>query len=163
MVIRVVEFSRGGYKIGNIFAQKLTYVPKGNWRSGELSKIGHHFRILSDSKLMSSKNVINKKRAPKLIFFNKTMRKIRMILDIGKWHWKSNVGIFDTSPRLGCLNSNAVFHVFVIDDYIKSFFFFLWSFIVRKGSFISKAITKKFSNRCNLHLNFFERKLYQTE
>ena len=84
MVIRVVEFSRGGYKIGNIFAQKLTYVPKGNWRSGELSKIGHHFRILSDSKLMSSKNVINKKRAPKLIFFNKTMRKIRMILDIGK-------------------------------------------------------------------------------
>ena len=39
-VIRVVKFSREGYKIRKIFALKLTY-PKEIF--GVLSKIGHHF------------------------------------------------------------------------------------------------------------------------
>ena len=36
-----------------------------NWSSGEVSKIGYRF-----TKLMLSKNVNNKKCAPKFIFFN---------------------------------------------------------------------------------------------
>ena len=36
-----------------------------NWSSGELSKIGHHFR-----KLMLSKSLNCKKCAPKFVFFN---------------------------------------------------------------------------------------------
>jgi hypothetical protein len=44
MVIRVVEFSSGRYKIGKIFALNIN-IPKGNielvlW---EVPKIGHHF------------------------------------------------------------------------------------------------------------------------
>ena len=41
-----------------------------NWSSGELSKIGHHFKNNVIYKLMLSKNVSNKKFATKLIFFN---------------------------------------------------------------------------------------------
>ena len=36
-----------------------------NWVSGEVSKVGHHLK-----KIILSKNVNNKKCAPKLIFFN---------------------------------------------------------------------------------------------
>ena len=54
-----------------------------NWVNGEVSKIRRHFRNKSCSILMLSKNVNNKKCAPKLIFFNeKKLRKIRMIFDI---------------------------------------------------------------------------------
>ena len=43
-----------------------------------------------------SKNVNNKKHAPKLIFFNekKKLRKIRIIFDIENWLWKSEIGNF---------------------------------------------------------------------
>ena len=41
-----------------------------NWVNGEVSKIRSHFRNKSHSILKLSKNVNNKKCAPKLIFFN---------------------------------------------------------------------------------------------
>ena len=45
-----------------------------NWSSGELSKIGHHFRKYSD---------FIRKCAPKFIFFNqKNIRNFRMIFDV---------------------------------------------------------------------------------
>ena len=54
-----------------------------NWSNGELSKIWHHFSNERLSKLILSKNVNNKKCAPKLVFFNeKKLRKIRMIFDL---------------------------------------------------------------------------------
>ena len=58
-----------------------------NWINGEVSKISSHFRNKSRSILKLSKNVNNKKCAPKLIFFNgeKKLRKIRMIFDIENW------------------------------------------------------------------------------
>ena len=40
------------------------------WTNGELSKKGHHFSNKKISKLILSKNVNNKKCAPKLVFFN---------------------------------------------------------------------------------------------
>ena len=40
------------------------------WINGELSKIGHHFNNEMIQKLILSKNVNNKKCAPKLVFFN---------------------------------------------------------------------------------------------
>ena len=40
------------------------------WINGELSKTGHHYRNKVIKKLILSKNVNNKKRAPKLEFFN---------------------------------------------------------------------------------------------
>ena len=50
---------------------------------GKLSKTGYHFSNKSDLKMILSKYVNNKKRAPKLVFFNeKKLRKIRMIFDI---------------------------------------------------------------------------------
>ena len=53
------------------------------WSSGELSKIGHHFRKYSDLKIDVIRNVNNKKCAPKLVLFNeKKMRKITMIFDV---------------------------------------------------------------------------------
>ena len=42
MAIPVVEFSMEGYKIRKIFGMKLLNFE--NLSSGELSKIGHHFR-----------------------------------------------------------------------------------------------------------------------
>ena len=54
-----------------------------NWVNGEVSKIRRDFRNKSCSILKLSKNVNNKKCAPKLIFFNeKKMRKILIIFDI---------------------------------------------------------------------------------
>jgi hypothetical protein len=49
MAILVVEFSREGYKIRNIFWLKnnCSHVKSlnfDNWCNGEVSKIGHHFR-----------------------------------------------------------------------------------------------------------------------
>ena len=50
-----------------------------NWSCGELSKIGHHLKKLSDL----SKNVNNKKCAPKFIFFiEKKIIKIPMIFEV---------------------------------------------------------------------------------
>ena len=44
-----------------------------------------------------SKNVNNKKHAPKLIFFNeKKLRKIRIIFDLENWLWKSEIGTFQS-------------------------------------------------------------------
>ena len=54
-----------------------------NWSNGELSNIGHHFSNKGIEKLIISKNVNNKKCAPKLVFFNeKKLRKIPIIFDI---------------------------------------------------------------------------------
>ena len=64
------------------------------WINGELSKIGHHFSIKVIWKLILSKNVNNKRYAPKLVLFiEKRLRKIRMIFDIENWLWKSNFGL----------------------------------------------------------------------
>ena len=53
------------------------------WINGEMSKIGYHFSNKVIQKLISPKNVNNKKCAPKLVLFNeKKLRKIRMIFDI---------------------------------------------------------------------------------
>ena len=67
MVIRVVEFSSGGYKIGNILPKNQHTQRKiwkllifENWCNGEMSKFGHHFTKQSDLKLMLTKNVNNK-------------------------------------------------------------------------------------------------------
>ena len=47
---------------------------------------------------MLSRNVYNKKWAPKLVFFNENkwekLRKIPMIFDLENWLWKSNFGTF---------------------------------------------------------------------
>ena len=54
-----------------------------NWCNGELSKFGHNFSNNVIFKKVLSKNVNNKKCAPKLAFFNeKKMRKIPKILGI---------------------------------------------------------------------------------
>ena len=65
MAIMVVEFSREGYKIRKVFRLKSTACSQmkllnfENWSSGELSKIGPHFRKKSYS---SMKNKIRKIR-----------------------------------------------------------------------------------------------------
>ena len=43
---------------------------KDFWINDELSKIGHHFSNKEFKKIISSKNVSNKKCAPKLVFFS---------------------------------------------------------------------------------------------
>ena len=54
-----------------------------NWWNGKLSKIGHHFSNNVIQKMILSKNVENKKFAPKLVFFNeKILKKIPMIFDV---------------------------------------------------------------------------------
>ena len=62
-----------------------------NWVNGKVSKIGHHFRKWSDLKLMLSKNVTNKKCAPKLILFNDFFYKDSDVF----WHrkWTLNVQV----------------------------------------------------------------------
>ena len=45
------------------------------WNCGELSKIGHHFRKKSDLKIDLSKNVNNKKCAPKFVLFDEKKSK----------------------------------------------------------------------------------------
>ena len=80
-------FKRGGTKLER-FLPKNQYTERKlfdfeNWCSGELSKIGHHCINKVIYKLMLSKNIDNKKCAPKLIFFNeKKIRKIRIIFDV---------------------------------------------------------------------------------
>ena len=73
MAIRVVKFSNGGTKLER-FLPKNQHTQRKllnfeNWINGEVSKNRHHFRNKSRSISMLSKNVNNKKRAPKLIFF----------------------------------------------------------------------------------------------
>ena len=59
------------------------------------SKIGYHFRKQSGSKIEVCKNDDNKKPPSKLIFFyEKKIRKIRMIFDIENWLWMSELGPF---------------------------------------------------------------------
>ena len=41
-----------------------------------------------------STSVNKKKHAPKFIFFNKKLKKIRIIFDVQNWLWKSEIGIF---------------------------------------------------------------------
>ena len=47
MVIRVVEFSSGGYKIRKLLPKnqhiQMKLLNFENWSNGDLSKIGHHF------------------------------------------------------------------------------------------------------------------------
>ena len=74
-----------------------------NWVNGVVSKNRRHFRNKSPSILMLSKNVNNKKRAPKLIFFNE--KKIEKDSD-NFWYRKltlkvkrlGDFALFDTSP-----------------------------------------------------------------
>ena len=80
------SFQAGGTKLKKIL-HKNQYTQRKLlnfefWINGELSKIGHHFSNKKSQKLILSKNVNNKKCAPKLVFFNKKMRKIWMIFDI---------------------------------------------------------------------------------
>ena len=53
MAIRVVEFSKGGTKLER-FLPKNQYAQRNfeNWVNWEVSKIGHHFRKQSDSKIV---------------------------------------------------------------------------------------------------------------
>ena len=55
MVIRVVKFSSGGTKLESFFPKNQHIQRKllnfENWRNGEVSKIGHHFRNESDLKI----------------------------------------------------------------------------------------------------------------
>ena len=46
-----------------------------DWCNGELSKIGYHFSNKVIYKLILSRNVNNKKCAPKLLFFNEKNEK----------------------------------------------------------------------------------------
>ena len=55
MLLRVVEFSSGGYKRNPLNFE--------NWCSGELSKIALDFSVKVIQKLMLSKSVSNRKRA----------------------------------------------------------------------------------------------------
>ena len=97
-VIRVVAFSSGVHKIRKIFCLRIN-IPKGNYwilQIGLLARCQKLGIILENKvikKLMLSKNVNNKKCAPKLVFFNKNQdsddfwhRKL--------WLWKSDFGTF---------------------------------------------------------------------
>ena len=68
------SFQAGGTKLERFFPKNQHAQRKllnfKNWCNGELSKIGHYFSNKAIEKLMISKNVNNKKCAPKLIFFN---------------------------------------------------------------------------------------------
>ena len=89
MVIRIVEFSSGGYKIRRIWRIN---VPKGDYW---ILRIG----LMANCQKVGIILVTNKKCAPKLVFFNeKKMRKILMIFDIENWLWNSNFGTFWHSP-----------------------------------------------------------------
>ena len=71
-----------------------------HWCSGELSKIGHHLSNKVILKLMSSKNINNKKCAPKLVFFNE--KKIEEDFDDfwrRKLTWKVKFWHFLTAPH----------------------------------------------------------------
>ena len=57
-----------GCMVSVVFTKYPSYPPSN--KNGELSKIGHHFSNKVFKKLMLSKNVNNKKCAPKLVFFN---------------------------------------------------------------------------------------------
>ena len=74
MAIQVVEFLSGEYQIRKILPKNQHTQRKlmnfENWVNGEVSKIRRHFRNKSRSILILSKNVNNKKCAPKLEFFN---------------------------------------------------------------------------------------------
>ena len=66
------------------------------WINGELSKVGYHFSNKVIRKLILSKNV-NKKCAPKLVFFNEKWKKIykglndfwirKLTLKVNFWHF----------------------------------------------------------------------------
>ena len=67
------SFQRGGTKLER-FLPKNEHTQRKllnfeNWINGEVSKNRHHFRNKSRSVSMLSKNVNNKKRAPKTMFF----------------------------------------------------------------------------------------------
>ena len=89
MVVQVIEFSSGGTELERFLPKSQNAQRKSwnfenfeNWCSGELSKIRHHFIHKVTQKLMLSRNVNNKKCAPKLIFFyEKKLRKIQIFFD----------------------------------------------------------------------------------
>ena len=74
MAIRLWSFQAGGTKLER-FLHKSQHTQRKLlnfefWINAELSKIGHHFSNEVIQKLILSKNVNNKKCAPKLVFFN---------------------------------------------------------------------------------------------
>ena len=72
MAIWFVEFSNGGFKIRNIFVLESIYLKETiEFRVLSFGLMGHHFSNKVIYKLILSKNVKNKKFAPKLVFFNK--------------------------------------------------------------------------------------------
>ena len=74
MVIRVVEFSSGDTKLERFLAKnqhtQRNFMNFENWCNGELSKIGHNFSNNVILKKVLSKNINNKKCAPKFVFLN---------------------------------------------------------------------------------------------
>ena len=87
MAVGVAEFQAGGTKLQRFLHKNQHTQSKllnfEFWINGELSKIGHHFSNKVIQKLILSKNVNNKKCAPKLVLFNeKKMGKIPLISDI---------------------------------------------------------------------------------
>ena len=79
MAILVVDFSIGWYKIKKkMHKNQHTQRKLLNlefWINGEMSKIRHHFSSKVIQKLILSRNVNNKKCAPKLVFFNEKNEK----------------------------------------------------------------------------------------
>ena len=69
-----MEFSSGGTKLERfLHNNQLTQKKLLNfefWINGELSKIGHHLSNNFFFKYILSKNVNNKRCAPRLVFFN---------------------------------------------------------------------------------------------
>ena len=71
----------------------------GNWCSGKVSKIGHHFRKYSVLEIDDIKNISNKPCAPKIVFFNnEKIRNIQKILT-KKIDFESQIlALLETSP-----------------------------------------------------------------
>ena len=82
------------------------------WINGELSKIGHCFSNKVIWKLILSKNVNNKKYAPKSVFFNKK-KKIEKDSD-DFWHRKLTLKVhfsrFATSWQSPSMSSERSYH-----------------------------------------------------
>ena len=74
MAVGVAEFQAGGTKLQRFLHKNQHTQSKllnfEFWINGELSKIVHHFSNEKFLKMILSKNVSNKKCAPKLVFFN---------------------------------------------------------------------------------------------
>ena len=73
MAVRIVEFSCGGYKIRNIFAEESTYskeiIEIENWINGEVSK---------RAKIWLSKSILYVKNNPKISDFSFKLKNMNL-------------------------------------------------------------------------------------